>query len=83
MTDSEIGGLLGGFYDELILLKQQIREASLIALATKETLAALQPRAAEIYEAAYNEHSRLTARLHNEVIDEWRRIASKLTKLGQ
>jgi hypothetical protein len=81
VTDSEIGQLFGVFYENLAVLKQQVREVHLIALATKDTLANLHPRADEIYEQAYSEHSRVTIKLHSEVIEEWRRLASALKSL--
>jgi hypothetical protein len=81
MTDSEIGQLLGAFYENLVVLKQQVREVHLIAVAAKDTLANLHPQAVEIYEQAYNESSHATAQAHNEVIEEWRQLASALRSL--
>jgi hypothetical protein len=81
MTNSEISARLGALYESLVVLKQQVREVGLIALATKDTLANLHPRGEEIYEKAYNEHSRLTASTHNQVIDGWQQIAAELKAL--
>src|SRR5438270_723885 len=47
--DKDVVRLLIATEEHLSLLSQQIHEIKLIALATKDTLANLQPQAAEIY----------------------------------
>ena len=56
--DKDTVKLIISIEEHLQLLSQQIHEVKLIALATKDTLAQLNPKAEAIYEKAYAHNSR-------------------------
>lgn len=82
MTNDEIQVILGKLFDSLADQKTGIRELTLIALATKETLVHLHPEAAEFYEKAYRDYASATAETDNAIISGWRSIASELNPKG-
>ncbi len=78
MTNAELRAIVAGLFDSLVDLKTHVRQSSLIALATKDTLANLHPNAGDIYESAYREHSTATGPIHTQIVDGWKAIADEL-----
>jgi hypothetical protein len=70
MTDPEIRELFAGFYDHLRALHMEVRQLSLLALATKDTVVQLNPtkQGRELYEAAYKRHSDATKAADDKII---------------